>query len=101
MRILAADLRRNGSGDRVHHRRRAAGFGGMGDRPPGRDQPRARRRVADRHGARRPPILMPPIMGMTTPLRCAIDPAMITIAASNFWYFSYDSSLAVGGSRSI
>jgi hypothetical protein len=23
------------------------------------------------------------------------------IAASNFWYFSYDSSLAVGGSRSI
>jgi hypothetical protein len=27
--------------------------------------------------------------------------AMITIAASNFWYFSYDSSLAVGGSRSI
>jgi hypothetical protein len=28
-------------------------------------------------------------------------PAMITIAASNFWYFSFDSSLAVGGSRSI
>jgi hypothetical protein len=27
--------------------------------------------------------------------------AMITVAASNFWYFSYDSSLAVGGSRSI
>jgi hypothetical protein len=26
---------------------------------------------------------------------------MIMIAASNFWYFSYDSSLAVGGSRSI
>jgi hypothetical protein len=23
------------------------------------------------------------------------------IAASNYWYFSYDSSLAVGGSRSI
>jgi len=23
------------------------------------------------------------------------------IATSNFWYFSYDSSLAVGGSRSI
>jgi hypothetical protein len=27
--------------------------------------------------------------------------AMITIAASYFWYFSYDSSLAAGGSRSI
>jgi hypothetical protein len=27
--------------------------------------------------------------------------AMITIATSYFWYFSYDSSLAVGGSRSI
>jgi hypothetical protein len=27
--------------------------------------------------------------------------AMIIIAAGNFWYFSYDSSLAVGGSRSI
>jgi len=26
---------------------------------------------------------------------------MITIVASNFWYFSFDSSLAVGGSRSI
>jgi len=26
---------------------------------------------------------------------------MIMIATSNFWYFSYDSSLAVGGSRSI
>jgi hypothetical protein len=26
---------------------------------------------------------------------------MIMIAASNYWYFSYDSSLAVGGSRSI
>ena len=48
--------------DRVHHRRRAAGFGGMGDRPPGRDQSRARRRVAGRHGARRAPILTP-IMG--------------------------------------
>jgi hypothetical protein len=28
-------------------------------------------------------------------------PAMITIATSYFWYFSFDSSLAVGGSRSI
>jgi len=27
--------------------------------------------------------------------------AMITIATSNFWYFSFDSSLAVGESRSI
>jgi hypothetical protein len=27
--------------------------------------------------------------------------AMITIATSNYWYFSFDSSLAVGGSRSI
>ena len=27
--------------------------------------------------------------------------AAITVAASNYWYFSYDSSLAVGGSRSI
>jgi hypothetical protein len=27
--------------------------------------------------------------------------AMITVAASNYWYFSFDSSLAVGGSRSI
>jgi hypothetical protein len=26
---------------------------------------------------------------------------MIMIATSNYWYFSYDSSLAVGGSRSI
>jgi hypothetical protein len=26
---------------------------------------------------------------------------MITLATSYFWYFSYDSSLAAGGSRSI
>jgi len=26
---------------------------------------------------------------------------MITIATSNYWYFSFDGSLAVGGSRSI
>jgi hypothetical protein len=26
---------------------------------------------------------------------------MITIATSYFWYFSFDSSLAAGGSRSI
>jgi hypothetical protein len=27
--------------------------------------------------------------------------AMITVAASYYWYFSFDSSLAAGGSRSI
>jgi hypothetical protein len=26
---------------------------------------------------------------------------MITVATGYFWYFSYDSSLALGGSRSI
>jgi hypothetical protein len=26
---------------------------------------------------------------------------MITVATSYFWYFSYDSSLAAGGSRAI
>jgi len=26
---------------------------------------------------------------------------MINIATSNYWYFSFDSSLAVGGSRAI
>jgi hypothetical protein len=26
---------------------------------------------------------------------------MITLVTSYFWYFSYDSSLAAGGSRSI
>jgi hypothetical protein len=38
---------------------------------------------------------------MTSLNPCAIDPAMINVAASNYWYFSFDSSLAVGGSRSI
>ena len=38
---------------------------------------------------------------MTRPNGWAIEPAMIMIAANNYWYFSYDSSLAVGGSRSI
>jgi hypothetical protein len=28
-------------------------------------------------------------------------PAMINRATSYFWYFSYDSSLAVGGSRAL
>ena len=46
-------------------------------------------------------ILTPADYGMTRPDGCAIEPAMIMIAASNYWYFSYDSSLAVGGSRSI
>src|SRR6185436_15695933 len=95
--VLAADLRRDGPGDRVYHRRRAAGFGAMGDRPPGRGQPRARRRVAGRHGARRAPILTPhppPIMRVTRPNGWAIEPAMIMIAANSYWYFCYDSSLA-------
>jgi len=26
---------------------------------------------------------------------------MISIATGNYWYFSFDSSLAVGGSRAI
>jgi len=35
-------------------------------------------------------------------LECAgYRAVMITIATSYFWYFSFDSSLAVGGSRSI
>jgi hypothetical protein len=38
---------------------------------------------------------------MTSQTACAIEPTMITVATSYFWYFSYDSSLAVGGSRSI
>ena len=38
---------------------------------------------------------------MTTQDAWAIEPAMINLATSNYWYFSFDSSLAVGGSRSI
>jgi hypothetical protein len=38
---------------------------------------------------------------MTSHNACAIAPGMITIATSYLWYFSFDSSLAVGGSRSI
>jgi hypothetical protein len=38
---------------------------------------------------------------MTGQNGCAIDRAMINFATSNYWYFSFDSSLAVGGSRSI
>lgn len=41
------------------------------------------------------------LQGVTSPGRCAIEPVMIMIAANSYWYFSYDSSLAVGGSRSI
>jgi hypothetical protein len=38
---------------------------------------------------------------MTSPKTSAKKPAMTMIATSNYWYFSFDSSLAVGGSRSI
>jgi hypothetical protein len=38
---------------------------------------------------------------MTRQFPSAIEPDMITVATSYFWYFSYDSSLAAGGSRSI
>jgi hypothetical protein len=34
---------------------------------------------------------------MTTTNAWVIEPAMINVAASNYWYFSFDSSLAVGG----
>jgi len=33
--------------------------------------------------------------------RRAIEPFMTTVATSYFWYFTYGSSLAAGGSRSI
>jgi hypothetical protein len=39
--------------------------------------------------------------GVTIRIGCAMRAAMINLATSYFWYFSYDSSLAVGGSRSI
>jgi hypothetical protein len=38
---------------------------------------------------------------MTSQNAWAIERAMITTATSFYWYFSFDSSLAVGGSRSI
>ena len=60
---LAADLGRDGPPDRLRHRRRPAGFGAMGDRPPGRDQPRAWRRIDGRDGARRAQILTRPNLG--------------------------------------
>lgn len=41
-------------------------------------------------------------LGVTSPIVCAKRAPMINRAISYFWfYFSYDSSLAVGGSRSI
>jgi hypothetical protein len=45
--------------------------------------------------------LLPLIGGMTSRKRHAIEPAMITVVTSYFWYFTYGSSLAAGGSRSI
>jgi hypothetical protein len=39
--------------------------------------------------------------GDDNPLRLSYIAAMINLAANSYWYFSYDSSLAVGGSRSI
>jgi hypothetical protein len=41
------------------------------------------------------------LQGVTSPNACAKEAAMINFATSYFWYFGYDSSLAVGGSRSI
>jgi hypothetical protein len=38
---------------------------------------------------------------MTSLKACAKEAPMINFATSYFWYFGYDSSLAVGGSRSI
>ena len=66
--------------DLVPDHRRPARLGGMGDRPSGRDQSGVRRRLADRHGAGRAQLLiigrpLPcPIMGMTSPEACAIEP---------------------------
>jgi hypothetical protein len=38
---------------------------------------------------------------MTSPADRAKRAAMINRATGYFWYFGYDSSLAVGGSRAI
>ena len=51
--VLAAGGRADGYPDRRHHHRGTAGLGAVGRRPAGRHQPVVRRRVADRHGARR------------------------------------------------
>jgi hypothetical protein len=40
-------------------------------------------------------------LGVTDQTACAKEAPMINFATSYFWYFGYDSSLAVGGSRSI
>jgi uncharacterized membrane protein HdeD (DUF308 family) len=65
-----------------------------------------RRRFPDRHGAGRAQGLiragyLSRRFGDDRPERLRYRPPMITVAASNYWYFSFDSSLAVGGSRSI
>ncbi|MGY3698283.1 hypothetical protein ACVIGA_008363 [Bradyrhizobium sp. USDA 3240] len=78
----------------------------MGDRPPGRPQSDVRRGDANRYGVGGAQHLtanwLPSrIWGVTGKNPCAIEPPMITVATSYFWYFSYDSSLAAGGSRSI
>jgi hypothetical protein len=41
------------------------------------------------------------LKGVTMGTACAKEAPMINFATSYFWYFGYDSSLAVGGSRSI
>jgi hypothetical protein len=45
--------------------------------------------------------MLRPILGGDRALRLRYGTAMITTATGFFWYFSYDSSLAAGGSRSI
>jgi hypothetical protein len=40
-------------------------------------------------------------LGDDNALRVPYIARMINLAANSYWYFSYDSSLAVGGSRSI
>ena len=50
-------VRPDGHPDCLPDHLRPARVGRMGDRPPGRDQPRAWRRLAGRHGARRAQVL--------------------------------------------
>ena len=57
--VVAAGVRPDGHPDCLPDHLRPARLGRMGDRPPGRDQPRARRRLAGRHGARRAQVLTP------------------------------------------
>ena len=49
--VVAAGRRADGHPDRLHHHRRPARLGGMGDRASGRHQSAVRRRDPDRHGA--------------------------------------------------